>query len=63
MRLFNPGMEEVETQVNFYLSVKASWLTNMNEERKEKLETVSKNSVSLRFGKKKIITCEVELER
>ena len=62
LRLFNPGMEEVETRINFHFSVKAAWLTNMNEEQKEKLEAVNKNSVLLRFGKKKIITCEIELE-
>ena len=63
LRLFNPGLEEVETKVNFHLPVKAAWLTNMNEEQKEKLDTLDKNSITLNFSKKKIITCEVELAK
>jgi hypothetical protein len=35
----------------------------MNEEQKEKIEIVNKNSVLLRFGKQKIITCEIELDK
>ncbi len=63
LRLFNPGLEEIKSKVNFHLPVKAAWLTNMNEERKEKLEALNNNSITLRFAKKKIITCEVELAK
>ena len=63
IRLFNPGQEAVETEIKFHLHVKEVWLINMNEEQKEKLETTGTNSFKLLFAKKKVITCEVVLDR
>jgi alpha-mannosidase len=59
LRLFNPTSDEISTNVNFYLPVKEAWLTNMNEERKEKLDLADENIINLTFGHKKILTCEV----
>ncbi len=61
LRLFNPSLNKIDTKVKFHLSVKEAWLTNMNEERKERLTIKGKHVVDLSFGPKKIVTCEVIL--
>jgi alpha-mannosidase len=61
LRLFNPTLNEAETEINFHFPISEAWITNMNEERREKI-TIDKNSIRLNFGHKKIITLEVELK-
>jgi len=41
-----------------YSHFKEAWLANVTEERREKIKT-EKNSLTLEFGKKKIVTCEI----
>lgn len=58
LRLFNPTLKNISANLKFYRSIKEAWLTNMNEERKGKLP-VNDNIISIQFGHKKIITCEI----
>ena len=51
--------KEISGKVTFRQPVKEVWLTNMNEERREKLKVGDDNSVSIEFGHKRIVTCEV----
>ncbi|MCP4611238.1 MAG: hypothetical protein GY845_21215 [Planctomycetes bacterium] len=60
LRLFNPTLKDIGTNIKFFRPVKEAWLTNMNEERREKLP-VNDNITSIQFGHKKIVTCEVLL--
>ncbi len=62
LRLFNPTPEKVETELKFYNAVREVWLTNMNEERREKLEITNKNIIDLTFEHKKIKTVEIVFE-
>ena len=59
MRLFNPTWETIEGSVKFYTDIKAAWLTNMNEERREELKPDGKE-LKLSVAKKKIVTLELE---
>jgi mannosylglycerate hydrolase len=61
LRLFNPTLKDIGANIRFFRPVKEAWLTNMNEERREKLPVVE-NIVSIQFGHKKIVTCEVLLD-
>ena len=38
-------------------------MTNMNEERREQLKMVDNHIIPLKFGKKQIITIEVEIKK
>ena len=58
LRLFNPTDDQVEGLVRCYWPVAEAWLTNMNEERREKLK-VDGNCVPVPFGKKQIVTLEL----
>lgn len=58
LRLFNPTEKEIEGKLKTFKEIKEAWLTNMNEERREKLE-VNGDLVSIKFSKKKIITLEI----
>jgi mannosylglycerate hydrolase len=62
LRLFNPTLKDVVANIQFFRPVKEAWLTNMNEERKEQL-LVNDNIISVQFGHKKIVTCEVLLDQ
>ena len=62
LRLYNPTLKDFDADIKFFRPIKEVWLTNMNEERREKLP-VNDNIVSIHFGHKKIVTCEVILER
>ena len=46
------------SKIKTFSQIKETWLTNMNEERREKLKT-EKNRLDVEFGKKKIVTCEI----
>ena len=62
LRLFNPTLKDIGANIRFFRSVKEAWLTNMNEERRKKLP-VNDNIISIQFGHKKIVTCEVLLDQ
>jgi alpha-mannosidase len=62
LRLYNPTLKEIDANIKFFRLIHEAWLTNMNEERREKLP-VNDNTVSIHFGHKKIVTCEVLLEQ
>jgi hypothetical protein len=56
--LFHPTDRKIIEKIKTFSQIKEGWLTNMNEERREKLKT-EKNSLVVEFGKKKIVTCEI----
>ena len=58
LRLYNPTMKEISARLKFHLPVKEAWLTNMNEERREKLDC-EEHGFTIQFPHKKIITCEI----
>jgi len=62
LRLFNPTDRDIHAEIKFYHPIQEAWLTNMNEERREKL-VVSGKRVAVHFGPKQIITCEVVLQK
>ena len=62
LRLYNPTMESVDTELKFYNKIREVWLTNMNEERREKLDITDKNVIALSFGHKKVQTVEIVFE-
>lgn len=62
LRLYNPTLKDIDTNIKFFRPIKEAWLTSMNEERRKKL-SVNDHAVSIHFGYKKIVTCEVLLER
>jgi len=62
LRLYNPTLRDILAMLNFHLPVKAAWLTNMNEERRQQLP-VSKSGFEISVGYKKIITLEVEFTK
>jgi len=59
LRVFNPSVKKIEATIKFYPIIKTAWLTNLNEERRKKLP-FHRNQISVKFGPKKIVTCEVE---
>ena len=62
LRLFNPASDEIKGSIRFHLPVREAWLTNMNEERRRRLE-VEGREVNIEFAAKKILTCEAVLRR
>ena len=60
VRLFNPTPDAATCEITFHRPVAEAWLTNLNEERREKLAT-SANSVRVPFSHKQIVTLEVIL--
>ena len=58
LRLFNPTYSEINSNITFSSDIKEAWLTNMNEERREKI-SVEVKSLNIKFGHKKIVTVEV----
>jgi len=61
LRMFNPTSQEVDGRVKCGPPVKEAWLTNMNEERRERLP-VQRDAVSIPFGHKKIVTVELVVD-
>jgi len=57
LRLFNPTDKEIAGELKAFKEIKEAWLTNMNEERRKKLN-VNGDTITVNFGKKKIITLE-----
>ena len=55
IRLYNPTDETINCSISLACSVKEAWLTNMNEEKQEKLK-FNKTNVILKFKPCKIIT-------
>ena len=60
IRLFNPTDKAVNGKVKLYKKVKKAWLTNLNEDRIEAIETDCK-TIPFKAGKKKIVTIEFRL--
>ncbi len=58
LRLFNPTYSEINSKLTFSSDINEAWLTNMNEERKEKISVEGK-IINVKFGHKKIVTVEV----
>lgn len=61
-RIFNPTSKPVNGELKFFREVKSAWLTNLNEDRREKLDP-KKNSLKIKVGKKKIVTVEFQLAK
>jgi len=59
VRIFNPMGRDVKARVTTYKPIKAAWLTNMNEERRENLGPVG-SKVAFAVAGKKIRTLELE---
>lgn len=60
VRIFNPTAKSAKGKLILSKPVKKAWLTNMNEERRVKLEPKG-NTIPLSLGKKKIATIEFQL--
>ena len=60
MRVFNPTNKAVEGKITCFKKIKNAWLTNLNEERREKLEAAGR-TLAFKAGKKKIVTIEFEV--
>jgi len=60
VRLFNPTNRTVSGTLKLSRPVKRAWLTDLNEERQEKLEPKG-NTIRLKVAKKKIMTVEFQL--
>ncbi len=60
MRIFNPTSKDLRARVTAYKRIKGAWLTNMNEERREKLRPVG-SSVAFAVPRKKIKTLELDV--
>jgi alpha-mannosidase len=60
VRVFNPTGKSVSGKLVFHKPVKKAWLTNLNEDRREKLEPTG-NTLKLKVGKKKIVTVEFQV--
>jgi len=58
LRLFNPTDKKIIGKIFTFSHIKEAWLTNLNEERREKIKTET-NNFAVEFGKKKIVTCEI----
>ncbi len=59
-RLFNPTIQTINGKLRLFKNVKKAWLTNLNEERQEKLK-IEGRDILFTALKKKIITIEFEL--
>jgi len=60
VRLYNPTDKTASGTLKFVWSVKKAWRTNLNEERRSTVRRFDGKNLSLRLGRKKIETLEVE---
>ena len=60
LRLFNPKERAVQATIRTYREIRFAYLTNLNEERRQKLEPEGR-TLSFPVGKKKIVTVEIGL--
>jgi alpha-mannosidase len=60
VRLFNPTARALKSTLKIHKPIKRAWLTNLNEDRCEKLEPVN-GALRLNVGKKKIVTVEFQM--
>ncbi|HOJ32880.1 MAG TPA: glycoside hydrolase family 38 C-terminal domain-containing protein [Candidatus Hydrogenedentes bacterium] len=60
VRLFNPENKSVRGSIKVWKPIKKAWLTNLNEERREKLEPEG-DTLRLKVDKKKIVTIEFQI--
>lgn len=61
LRLYNPTDQLIEGKLISFKEIKEAWITNMNEERREKIEH-EQNIATIKFSKKKILTIELVFE-
>jgi len=59
LRFFNPTEKDLDGKIKFWQPIKQAWLTNLNEERQEKIQANSNGELSLKVEHKKIITLEL----
>lgn len=60
VRLFNPNDKGIIGTLKAFKEIRLAWLTNLNEDRQRELQP-SGNTLTLKLGKKKIVTVEFEL--
>ncbi len=60
VRIFNPTAKAAKGKLVLSKPVKKAWFTNMNEDRREKVEPKG-NSIPLSLGKKKVVTVEIQV--
>lgn len=60
LRVFNPTTDDINGTISFHKEIKTAWITNLNEEHREQLQPDGK-IISLKVGKKKIVTLELEV--
>ena len=60
VRLFNPTAKAVKGALKVCRPIKAAWVTNLNEERREELK-VAGQTIALDVPHKKIVTLEFVL--
>jgi len=59
IRLFNPTNKSLKGTLEIFCGIKRAWLTDLNEEKKEKIPVQSDKSVLLEVGPKKIMTISI----
>jgi hypothetical protein len=62
MRIFNPTARAVRAKITCAQPIRAAYLTNLNEERRERLQPKGR-ALSLPVPRKKIVTLELTLSR
>jgi alpha-mannosidase len=62
LRFFNPTSDSVNMVLSSHFPIEGAWMTNMNEERREKLNAEG-CQLRLEVGHKKIITLELGIKR
>ena len=59
IRLFNPTNKSLKGSLEILHGIKKAWLTDFNEEKKEKIPVQSDKSILLEVGPKKIMTISI----
>ena len=59
IRLFNPTEKYLKGSLEIFPGIKKAWLTDLNEEKIEKIAIQSDGSISIKAGPKKIITISI----
>ena len=63
LRVFNPTGKAIKGEIKFAAPVKAAYLTDMNETRREKIAVTKAGGLKIDAGSNKIVTVEVGLFR
>jgi alpha-mannosidase len=59
IRLFNPTGVRLKGQVGLYRGIKKAWLTDFNEEKKERIPINSDETITIDVRPKKIVTIRI----